>query len=286
MAAGSKSGLESGLASCVDSRIANSAALAELLQLAARLLPALQGQLAQPAQPEQTEQTERSEQTAIIHGSDNRQSLLALYQYWRQQHPEATHAYWWVRSWNMLIWQPVYLSVIGVHSAGIAVSLAGFSQHCQQGVVAGFTLQPQRSDSQAIADAIQRSAAELAAFYQDMLAQLAQVITLRPVLARRLLADTLLSALLLCYRQASWMTQPQLLHWRQLWLDALGIDNAALFYIDTLTCQPAFKRRACCMHYLRADGDCCDNCPRRANQPTKSSDTDIIYHPVKITDSR
>ena len=183
MAAGSKSGLESGLASCVDSRIANSAALAELLQLAARLLPALQGQLAQPAQ---AVQTERSEQTAIIHGSDNRQSLLALYQYWRQQHPEATHAYWWVRSWNMLIWQPVYLSVIGVHSAGIAISLAGFSQHCQRGIVAGFTLQPQRSDSQATADAINRSAAELTAFYQDMLTQLAQVITLRPVLAREI----------------------------------------------------------------------------------------------------
>lgn len=271
---------ESGLASCLDNCIANNAALAELLQLAARLVPGLQGQLAQP------EQTERSEQTAIIHGSDNRQSLLALYQYWRQQHPEATHAYWWVRSWNMLMWQPVYLSVIGVHSAGIAISLAGFSQHCQRGIVAGFTLQPQRSDSQATADAINRSAAELTAFYQDMLTQLAQVITLRPVLARRLLADSLLSALLLCYRQASSMTQPQLLLWRQLWLDALGIENAAPFYIDTLTCQPAFIRRACCMHYLRADGDCCDNCPRRASQRRKHSETDTAAYPVKITDSR
>ena len=271
---------DSCLASCLDSCVYSNAALAELLQLAARLLPGLQGQLAQPAQPE------RSEQTAIIHGSDNRQSLLALYQYWRQQHPEATHGYWWVRSWNMLIWQPVYLSVIGVHSAGIAISLVGFSQHCQRGIVAGFTLQPQRSDSQATADAIQRSGAELAAFYQDMLAQLAQVITLRPVLARRLLADTLLSALLLCYRQASLMTVPQLLHWRQLWLDALGIENAAPFYIDTHTRQPAFKRRACCMHYLRADGDCCDNCPRRASQRRKHSETDTAAYPVKITDSR
>lgn len=277
---------ESGLARCLDSGIDNSATLAELLQLAARLLPALQGQLAQPEQTAHSEYAERSEQTAIIHGRDNRQSLLALYQYWRQQHPEATHAYWWVRSWNMLMWQPVYLSVIGVHSGGIAIRLAGFSQHCQQGVVAGFTLQSQLGVSQPIADAIPCSAAELAAFYQDMLAELVQVIPLRPALAGRLLADSLLSALLLCYRQASLMTAPQLLHWRQLWLDALGIDNAAPFYIDTHTRQPAFIRRTCCMHYLRADGDCCDNCPRRASRRRKHSETDTAAYPVKITDSR
>ena len=255
----------------------NNAALAELLQLAARLLPGLQGQLAQPAQLGQTERsehTDRSEQTVIIQGSDNRQQLRALYQYWRQQHPEATHAYWWVRCWNMLIWQPVYLSVIGVHSAGIAVSLARFSQQYHQGVVAGFTLAPQCGQLIPTSSAIRRSAAELSAFCQQMLAELAQVIPLRPVLAQRLLADSLLSALLLCYQQASLMTQPQLLHWRQLWLDALGIDNAAPFYIDALTRQPAFKRRACCMHYLRADGDCCDNCPKRANQYRKIREPD------------
>jgi hypothetical protein len=48
-------------------------------------------------------------------GAGNADRLAALHAYWQQAHTQAGPHYWPTCSWTLLIWQPIYFSVLAIH---------------------------------------------------------------------------------------------------------------------------------------------------------------------------
>ncbi|WIW00756.1 hypothetical protein PPH40_016640 [Achromobacter ruhlandii] len=86
--------------------------LDDLLALTGRLVPGLSGQVAAAPWP------------GIRPGADNAQAIARLRDVWGQRYPEAGPHYLALRCWGLLIWQPVYLSVIAAHRSEIVPDLS------------------------------------------------------------------------------------------------------------------------------------------------------------------
>jgi siderophore ferric iron reductase len=224
-----------------------------LLNAANEVIPRLQGRVGD-VQHEQ-----------LLCGSpDNPQRVAELYRYWQQQHPEAGRHYWAVRSWTLLIWQPIYLSVLAVHLRGQAPSLRRMGQSLKSGFVGGFCLPahaPQQGHTQEL---IRFAAGQVHELVETQLDEFKQVADIYPKLARLLAADCAGAALLLAQRQLK-HSNSQLLDLEQHWLDALQLAPRSCLE-GLIACDGgehlSLLRRACCQDFRRADGELCSSCPK------------------------
>ncbi|KND60542.1 hypothetical protein BVER_03637c [Candidatus Burkholderia verschuerenii] len=225
-------------------------ALQDLLRLAAQLVPGLKG---------------------VVHAqcddTNNRASLKALLAHWSGAYPEAGRAYWSSRCCGILIWQPVYLSVTGVHAARASLSL----QHVSQPIDDGWTREvrlpdhaPQQGDECAL---IAHSASEIATCCARIHADLMPVIRLNPAMVRGTLADVVLAALLAARKAHSEWNDVHMQALGARWLAALDIEGCGGYFSferSDGTHAIALDRQTCCYHYRRRDGVMCSTCPRFA----------------------
>lgn len=235
-------------------------ALDDTLRLAARLVPGLRGVVA--ARPAQ----------AIVHarpapggGESNRAALEAMLGYWSRTYPEAGRPYWSLRCWGILIWQPVYLSVIGVHASSVSLSLMDIAQPIADGWTREVHIrdhEPAQGDTHAL---IAHAAREIVSCCEQMHDELMPVIRLNPASARGTQADVVLAALLAARRaRPEWSDALVEGHGRQ-WLAALGLEGHSGYFPFSRTdgsSALALERRTCCYHYRRRDGELCSTCPR------------------------
>lgn len=235
-------------------------ALDDMLRLAAQLVPGLRGVVA--ARPAQ----------AIVHarpapggGESNRAALEAMLGYWSRTYPEAGRLYWSSRCWGILIWQPVYLSVIGVHASSVSLSLMDIAQPIADGWTREVHIrdhEPAQGDTHAL---IAHAAREIVSCCEQMHDELMPVIRLNPASARGTQADVVLAALLAARRaRPEWSDALVEGHGRQ-WLAALGLDGHSGYFPFSRTdgsSALALERRTCCYHYRRRDGELCSTCPR------------------------
>lgn len=232
----------------------NKAQLTQLLSLASRLYPSLMGSINPYCSG------------CIKLGEDNQQALNALHDHWRNTYPEAGTPYWSARSWTMLIWQPLYLAVISVHSMNILPILSSLNQKLSQGVVAGFCLTETDIETGSQTELIKRAGSELRLFCDALLAQLNQITQIRPRIAMRLAADSLLSALSELHRLNTSLTVTEMQYLSQTWLEAMDLSNASTLMSIHLSDgreRLGLKRKACCFYYLCHDSELCASCPRQ-----------------------
>lgn len=199
----------------------------------------------------------------------NRAALDALVAYWANAYPEAGRAYWASRCWGVLIWQPVYLSVIGVHAAGASLSLARIAQPIDRGWTREVRMPDHAPEQCAGVALITHAATEIAACSRQMRDDLMPVIRLNPAMVNGTLADVVLAALLAARKaRPDWSdTHVQALGER--WLDALALDGHGGYFAFERpdgSCALALDRKTCCYHYRRGDGELCSTCPRLAKQ--------------------
>ncbi|MAM00360.1 siderophore ferric iron reductase [Hydrocarboniclastica marina] len=201
--------------------------------------------------------------------ADNRQLIDRLYTYWEMAHPEAGQPYWSVRSWIMLVWQPLYLTVIGAHLAGALPDLDDLQQRLRGGLVAGFNLskviltQPDNPQVR-----IETGGDQLRHFVDRMYVQLAARTPLKRLSALRLVADMLLNALAQIAGTEHWENARTMAYADQ-WLRAAGLKGESTLTIRSSGKESAggadeqlvLERKSCCMHYRRHDGDLCEGCP-------------------------
>ena len=102
-----------------------------LLKSVALCLPGLNGNVA-PVRSDQL----------LCGGQGNQERIAALHDYWQHAHPEAGRHYWSTRCWTLLIWQPIYLSLLAAHLERRVPCLKRMGQSIQQGFVGGFNLPP------------------------------------------------------------------------------------------------------------------------------------------------
>ena len=228
--------------------------LTQLLNAANQVIPRLQGRVGD------------AQQEHLRCGSpDNPQRLERLYHYWQQQHPEAGRHYWAVRSWTLLIWQPIYLSVLAVHLQGRAPALAQMGQLLNDsGFVGGFCLPAHSPQRGAVPELIRFAATQVQTVVEAQLDEFNQVASIYPKLARLLAADCAGAALLLAQRQLK-HSNNQLRDLEHTWLDALQLTSRSC--LEGLIASDgdehlSLLRRACCQDFRCADGELCDSCPK------------------------
>lgn len=195
--------------------------------------------------------------------------LSQLYGYWRQQHPEAGQLYWLTRSWTMLSWQPIYLSLLSVYGIQAVPELRALSQtlHLEQGLVAGFSIANTPVYRGEKAMLIRNAANELWLLLSQLQQQFDQQTRLRPGLIKSLLADDLVACALRMQHLRDDLSHSELMEQIACWQNELKLlaTPPTAFFVDKATQMLAFTRKSCCMHYRRNDGDYCANC----RKPTK-----------------
>ncbi|HGY1013309.1 TPA: siderophore ferric iron reductase [Aeromonas salmonicida subsp. smithia] len=231
-----------------------------LFAVAAGVIPSLKGRL--------TGVGDRPHLLAAPPHSTPAEVAAALYDHWRLAHPEAGPAYWLTRSWGMLCWQSLYLTMAAVYRLGAVPAVDRMGQDYQDGVVSGFTLPADPMIKGDVSLLIKVAGERLQAHWQALFALLGGVQRLRPGFVRPLLADDLLAALVRVPDFFTHVSREQVSEHAPRWLAACGLPaehlagwRPASILADTLS--PGYVRQRCCLHYKRRDGELCANCPRR-----------------------
>lgn len=206
---------------------------------------------------------------SIIADADSTPVITALHQFWKSTCPEAGQPYWSIRCWTMLVWQPVYLAVVGVHGARLVPTLLTLRQKVNNGVVAGFNFTDKSVSRGAQDTLIARAGGELRQLADALLAQLITITRVRRVSAMRLLADSVLAVLVrlpeLIPELIPEMDNQRIQTLSRHWLAAMDLTAQSDLMPITLSNgreQLALNRKGCCMHYRRHDGDLCASCPK------------------------
>lgn len=227
--------------------------LPELLRIAAQALPGLNGEIG----PAETHQLTCGRPGNIA-------QVATLHAHWQQACPEAGPHYWSARSWSLLIWQPIYLSVLAVYLCRSVPCLANMGQSMNEGSVHGFRLPahcPYRGDPKALMDC---ASEQLTTFVETQLEEFNAVASIYPKMARLLVADCVRAALLLAQRNEP-IPDESLLEAEREWLAALTLPGGGALTVldldDGRTCL-GMGRKVCCQHFRRADGELCDSCPK------------------------
>jgi siderophore ferric iron reductase len=242
--------------------------LEDLLRLAARVVPGLRGVIEHRASAAPCRIDESARSTAHVRPArcdGNRAALEALLAFWTSAYPEAGRAYWSLRCWGILIWQPIYLSVIGVHTAQRVLSLERFEQPIENGWTREVRL-PDHAPRPGVGDTlIELAATEIAASCAQIFDELSSVIRLNAHAARSMQADCVLAALLaLRTTRTDWYhSHVEALGAR--WLATLALAGRSGFFAYQRSdgaSALALDRQTCCYHYRRRDGELCSTCPR------------------------
>lgn len=232
--------------------------LARVLQLAARIAPALRGEQGAAPLP-----------GALRHGDEaaaGEKALRSLCRHWERSYPEAGAHYVALRCWGLAIWQPVYLSVIAAHLDTHVPRLAGLAQPVMDGFPCGFQLPVHTPVKAAALPARMRLAAgELRGVCQSTRAALMPMVALHARAADRLQAECVLGALLLVHRSRPGLGDAEVAALGEDWLAQLGIAGGCGFFAYRArdgTPALALDRKVCCHYFRRHDGEKCSTCPK------------------------
>ncbi|OWQ45902.1 hypothetical protein CDL60_18830 [Roseateles noduli] len=193
----------------------------------------------------------------------------------RSRDPQAGRAYWALRAWSRLVWQPTYASVFSVELAGDVLPLVGlgWDVDADQADVTGFAIPTSSfaasSFSATTSGSAQGSGRALAAeqlrtLSATLLAAVQANLPLHPKAARRQLADCVLAGLLRVQPLARF-SDKDLQDIGADWLALLGASgDSGYLAFDTApgTSCLALDRGVCCLDDRRIGGDMCNTCPR------------------------
>ncbi|MFX1678633.1 (2Fe-2S)-binding protein [Mitsuaria sp. CC2] len=192
----------------------------------------------------------------------------------RARDPQAGRAYWALRAWSRLVWQPTYASVFAVELAGGVLPLArlGWDVDVDEADVTGFAIPatgfaattPEATAGATAGSGRAKAAAQLRTLSATLLGAVQATLPLHPKAARRQLADCVLAALLRVQPIAR-LADDALSDIGADWLRHLGASGESGYLVfDTApgTSCLALDRGVCCLDDRRAGGDMCNTCPR------------------------
>lgn len=198
-------------------------------------------------------------------GGDNTAVLAELHAALAATYPAAGPAFHAVRLWTNLIWQPAYLAVIAAHIHGAMPDLNGLSQQRRGIYIDGYRLTPGAQQGGRVDELIDLAAGQLGPMAATMLDEVNVFAKLKPLPARRLLADRMLSLMVwLSQRRRDLPTEMIETHAAH-WLAALGLTGQG-----TLEAVMAgghrlllVRRKGCCLDYRIDPGRYCATCPKQ-----------------------
>src|SRR5690606_14731382 len=181
-------------------------------------------------------------------------------------YPHAGQPFYAARLWTNLIWQPAYLAVIAVHLHGALPAITTLSQARQNLDVDGYRLRPGTMVDGDTETLITLAGRDLRAMANRVLAEINTVTRLKPLPARRLLADRMLGLMVRHKHFRPETTVEERHRFCTLWLDAMDLKNQGA--LETLTLGDGrqvaiIARKGCCLDYLAFPGTYCTSCPKQ-----------------------
>lgn len=200
-------------------------------------------------------------------GADNSAMLAQLHDALRANHPKAGPAFYAVRLWTNLIWQPAYLAVIAAHIHGAMPALEGLSQQRRGIYVDGFRLLPGPQTNGTPEALIATAGAQLKAMMATMLDEVNAQARLKPLPARRLLADRMLSLMVWLKQRRPELPNETIEAYTAQWLEVLGLTGQGnLERVEASGHNLLIvKRKGCCLDYLITPDRLCATCPKQDN---------------------
>jgi siderophore ferric iron reductase len=199
-------------------------------------------------------------------GADNSAMLGQLHQALASTYPQAGPAFHAVRLWTNLLWQPAYLAVIAAHMHGAMPDLFGISQQRRGIYVDGYRLKPGAQAPGSTEALIELGGGQLKAMAGVMLEEVNGFAKLRPLPARRLLADRMLSLMVWLSQRRHDLPVDTIEAWSEQWLEAAGLSGQGrLEPIDTANGRRLLivRRKGCCLDYLIDPDRYCASCPKQ-----------------------
>lgn len=202
-----------------------------------------------------------------VAGGDNAEFMAALHQALAATYRDAGPPLWAVRLWTNLIWQPAYLAVIATHIHGALPDLAQLSQQRRGIFVDGYRLVPGMQSGGSEADRIARATAMLNTFTAQLLEEVNGLVKLRPLPARRLLADRMLSLMVWLSQKRRDLPPAVIEDYCAQWLAGMGLTGQGA--LQTIVAPDGrtvliVKRKGCCLDYLLDPDRLCASCPKQA----------------------
>lgn len=201
-------------------------------------------------------------------GADNRAVLAELHAALSATYPKAGPAFYAVRLWTNLLWQPAYLAVIAAHIHGAMPDLSGLSQMRRGIYVDGYRLLPGAQVAAPTETLIDNAAVQLRALADALLGEVNAMVKLKPLPARRLFADRMLSLMVWLASRRRDLPPEAIKAYSDHWLAALGLTGQGDLEPATAPAGRRLlivRRKGCCLDYLIEPDRYCASCPKQDN---------------------
>lgn len=199
-------------------------------------------------------------------GEDNYAFLHRLYQKLEASYPDAGPAFYAVRLWTNLTWQPAYLAVIAVHLHGALPDLTKIAQ-AQNGIyVSDYRLEPGPQYRDDVETMIVRAGTQLRSIADTVFGEINTLTKLKPVPARQLLGERMLSLMVRLRHFQPHLTLGEQQHFCSLWLEAMALQGYGdLEKVSLPDGRDAaiVHRKGCCLDYLITPDRLCASCPKQ-----------------------
>ncbi|MCZ4307508.1 MULTISPECIES: siderophore ferric iron reductase [Vibrio] len=199
-----------------------------------------------------------------VTNENSHKELKRVYDGLSQSHPEAGKAYWLTRTWDLVCWQPIYVTFISIYGLHSLPDIKNIGQFRYKEFITGYRFfngdHQHGSPEELIPDAGEAILA-LTEFYRSQISEWTRI---RPGFTNHLLADLLLGSLIKLQQHEPSLTNDYIIAQAKLWLEACQLSENHLdsLKVDSSSGMLKLIRISCCLVYKCDSRKYCDNCPR------------------------
>lgn len=227
-----------------------------LFELCTQVSPYLQGELGQ------NEAATQDETNWVCGRESDVETVHALYKSIEKEHSNAGQAYWMTRTWDLLCWQPIYVSFISIYGLNAIPDFSSFRQKSANGYTAGFQFSNRllsQGDPETLVSLV---ALQLKSLFEHYRQTLDQVCRCRPGYVKRLIADAIVASLIRVQQLQPTFSNLDIRKHTQVWLRAMDCPTPSSQSLKTEPNQQVeFVRTSCCLAD-KIGHDYCADCPK------------------------
>lgn len=201
----------------------------------------------------------------VISNPNSHREIKRVYDSLAKSHPEAGNPYWLTRTWDLLCWQPIYVTFISIYALQSLPDIQNIGQSRLKGFITGYRFgseDHQHGTPETLIPEAGKALLALAEFYR---AQINTWTRIRPGFTQHLMADHLLAALIKVQRHHNEFTNEFIIEQAKLWLEACELPAR---HLNSLKVDPdnggmlKLIRTSCCLVYKCDSRKICGDCPR------------------------
>ena len=233
--------------------------LNDIIAFFARYLPALQGSV-------------RPSETPVCACTDDKHEdaqMAEIFASLADAYPEAGSIYWGCRTWQLWMWQPVFLGVWAASVQRVCIDFESFTHQMGDLFTEPYTLPEQTLRILAREEAIVQTASGLQNRLTRELGRIRPHYLMTDKLASYFLGDAVLKALAAGHRIGI-LSKADVPDLAQIWQSALPLPRHGRLVWQEEAQEYLVELTACCQHYRRNGADYCTGCPKTRRKPPEA----------------